>query len=434
MKVSKALLPLLIAAIVLALGLAACGGGSSSSSASTEGSETTSEEATTEEASSTPAPKGAPIVLGTVCDCGGIFAASQGAIPDTVKSWEESVNAAGGINGHPVEVQLIDDEANPTKALAGAKKLVQQDHIQALVGSFSVAMEAFLPYLEENEIPIIGGYAAGPAVANSEYFFPSGANQSTGQFLTSLAAVEAGHKKMAEAYCTETPQCKEITKAQESFMKELGGELVKSVATTGTEPNFIAQCVAIKESGAEALTMVSGAAVTTKVAEDCEQQGVEVFLTVFGATLGSEVLPLPIADGMSHQQQNGPASDATPGGKKMIEAIETYQPENLKSPAFGSSDSLAWTGFELFQKAAEESAFGPTSTRGDLEKALYTFKGETLEGMAPPLTFEKGKPKSVPCGFVETIENEEFVADNEAKPLCMPSKSVPNARKLFGEE
>lgn len=427
-KVSKTFLPLFVAGIVLALGLAACGGSDDSSSSSDTAA------ATTEESSGGPAPTGDPIVLGMICDCSGIFAASQGAMPETVKAWEESVNAEGGINGHPVEVKIGDDEANPTKALAAAKKLVEQDKIVALVGSFSVAMEAFLPYLEEKEIPIIGGYAAGPAVANSEFFFPSGANQSTGQFLTSLAAIEAGHDKLASAYCTETPQCKEITAAQESFMKELGGEVVETAPTASTEPNFIAQCVAIKESGATALTMVSGAAVTTKVAEDCEKQGVEAMLTVFGASLGTEVLPLPISEGMSHQQQNAPASDATPGGAKMIAAIEEFQPDNLNSPAFGSSDSLTWSGFLLFRKAAEVAEFGPTSTREDLENALYTFKDETLEGMAPPLTFEKGKPKSVPCGFVETVENEEFVAANNAEPLCMPEKSIPNARKAFGEK
>jgi branched-chain amino acid transport system substrate-binding protein len=430
-EVSKKFLLLLIAGAALAIGLAACGGSSSSSSSE---SSTTAEAPAPEESSGAKAPTGAPIVVGSICDCTGPFASDQGSIPGSVKAWEETVNAEGGINGHPVEVKLEDDEANPTKTAAAAKKLVQQDHVVAMAGAFSVAAAAYVPYLEEQKIPMIGGYASEASVSNSPIFFPSSANQATVQYLAAQEAVEAGKKKLAMLYCVESPQCEQISTAQEAFMKELGGSVVSSAKISATEPNFIAQCVAAKEAGAEAMYPVGGASTGVKVFEDCEQQGVEVTPLGVSSTAGNEFLPLPIAEGMIVTQFNLSVTDtSTEGGKYFRGSTEKYQPEVLTSEAFGPGNMLVWSGLQLFRAAAEKANFAPGMPPAELEKALYTFKNETLGGISPPLTFEKGKSKFVNCGFVEEISEEAFAPKEGAEPTCLSTAATATAQKAFGE-
>jgi branched-chain amino acid transport system substrate-binding protein len=42
-----------------------------------------------------------PIEIGAICTCSGPLAEDNGDIPLVYKAWVASVNAAGGINGHP---------------------------------------------------------------------------------------------------------------------------------------------------------------------------------------------------------------------------------------------------------------------------------------------------------------------------------------------
>src|SRR5688500_10949393 len=93
----------LACALVMALALAACGddddsGGSSSSS---DGSSTGSATSTP---SSGKTPTGDPIVIGIICSCTGVFTPTNGNSDAVLRAWADSVNASGGLNGHPVKV------------------------------------------------------------------------------------------------------------------------------------------------------------------------------------------------------------------------------------------------------------------------------------------------------------------------------------------
>src|SRR5437868_1427516 len=46
-----------------------------------------------------------------------------------------AANASGGINGHKVEVILLDDECNAQKGVANANRFIEQDKVHLIVGS-----------------------------------------------------------------------------------------------------------------------------------------------------------------------------------------------------------------------------------------------------------------------------------------------------------
>ena len=48
----------------------------------------------------------------------------------------DHINASGGINGRPVELDIVDDESSPAVARQKTEKLVQEDNIDAHVGGF----------------------------------------------------------------------------------------------------------------------------------------------------------------------------------------------------------------------------------------------------------------------------------------------------------
>lgn len=114
--------------LVLVLGvctaLAACGGGGSKSASNG-----------TAAAGAGKAPSGTPIKLGVMADLNGTCAPIGASIRLGTDLAVQQLNAAGGVNGHPVQVQYADPQSDPSQAVQLATQLVQQDHVDVLVGS-----------------------------------------------------------------------------------------------------------------------------------------------------------------------------------------------------------------------------------------------------------------------------------------------------------
>jgi len=69
---------------------------------------------------------------------------------------QEQINAAGGINGHPLELIVYDDEGDATKCALAVRKLITQDNVCAIIGpSVSGCSLAVLPEAEKHEIPMV---------------------------------------------------------------------------------------------------------------------------------------------------------------------------------------------------------------------------------------------------------------------------------------
>src|SRR4029077_19768544 len=146
------------AALCLALA-AAC---SSSSSQSSTGANTGSSTGTNTGSS---AASGSPINVGAVQTASGAYGDPLWLTIANV--WAQWTNAHGGINGHPVQLTGVDDAGNPAQALSAVKGLVQQHHVVAIIGSNTGTASSWLPYLQQNNIPLIGGAAAGGGLSGS---------------------------------------------------------------------------------------------------------------------------------------------------------------------------------------------------------------------------------------------------------------------------
>lgn len=71
------------------------------------------------------------------------------------KDFAKKQNAAGGVNGHPLQVITCNDEADPNQAVACARKAVEEK-VTALVGGLTLYDNAVFPILAAAGIPWIG--------------------------------------------------------------------------------------------------------------------------------------------------------------------------------------------------------------------------------------------------------------------------------------
>src|SRR5579859_7297284 len=68
-------------------------------------------------------------------------------------------NKSGGVKGHKLELLSVDDGYEPTKSIAAAKKLIEEDKVFALVGSVGTPTSAAVqPIAAEAGVPFIGAF------------------------------------------------------------------------------------------------------------------------------------------------------------------------------------------------------------------------------------------------------------------------------------
>jgi branched-chain amino acid transport system substrate-binding protein len=66
------------------------------------------------------------------------------------------INAKGGVLGKPVEIVFYDDQSKPDQAVQGVAKLVDQDHVSIILGSYaSETTRAIVPRVTQKQIPLI---------------------------------------------------------------------------------------------------------------------------------------------------------------------------------------------------------------------------------------------------------------------------------------
>jgi branched-chain amino acid transport system substrate-binding protein len=391
--------------------LAACGSSSKKTSSAAH--------AQTGAAAPASTPKGAPIRLGAICSCTGAQASSLGLINKVSIAWADSVNAAGGINGHPVQMTVLDDGGNPATSLQDAKQLVEQDHVIAIVGETSLADAAWASYVTSKNVPVIGGTSIEATFLTNPNFYPSGTQLVVLATGTIALAKTAQKSHLGVMYCSESPICAQVVPLAQGAAA-LSGLKVTTAKISSTAPSYVPQCLPFKSGGVDALFVADGSPVVQHVTRDCVQQGYKLQTVNETPTASNAWLTDSSLDGALLAGYNANAFDtSTPAIQEFQAALNKYAPGYTTSPQFNFIAVGPWAGGKLFEAAAQAANVGPNSTGADVKKGLYMLKNETLGGLAPPLTFTPGKPAFVPCYFSVQLKGGKFVSLNGNQPTCL---------------
>src|SRR5947209_10713040 len=88
-------------------------------------------------AAGTPASQsnGTPIKIGYLADANGTSAPIAAGMHLGTDLALQQINAAGGVNGHPIRVTYVDPQSDPTQASQMATQLIQTDKVDVLMGA-----------------------------------------------------------------------------------------------------------------------------------------------------------------------------------------------------------------------------------------------------------------------------------------------------------
>jgi branched-chain amino acid transport system substrate-binding protein len=107
------------------------------------------------------------IRLGTIVAENGVLGDAFAPAVWGLRAWTEWINSQGGINGRLVELFTCDDREDRARSLECARQLVEEDEVFALVATNSRALGGAAPYLNEQNIPVLG-----IPITNSFYRYP----------------------------------------------------------------------------------------------------------------------------------------------------------------------------------------------------------------------------------------------------------------------
>ena len=94
---------------------------------------------------------------------------------NAIKIAADEVNAAGGINGKQIELDVQDDRSDPSQAAAIVTEFVTQDSVHAILGEVASSLSiAAAPFAQNARIPMLTPSSTNPEVTRKgDYIFRS---------------------------------------------------------------------------------------------------------------------------------------------------------------------------------------------------------------------------------------------------------------------
>jgi branched-chain amino acid transport system substrate-binding protein len=295
----------------------------------------------------------------------------------------ESINAAGGVRGRPIELIVRDDKGDPDVAEEIDAKLAEEG-VVAIVGHMasSLGLKA-IPAATSHELPLISPTISSSAYSRKDdYFFRViGENSLQGKALAAYA-YNLGLRRVAAAYeWTNRAYTAEVYLSFRDEFERRGG-MVADAATFSTFVGFdygptLVRLLAFKPDG---LLSVAGPADNAALCALLEKRGSTLPVLAGMWSMTGDLIQLGgrSADRMIVAGTMDPASDT--GAFRDFD--RAYRERYGTSPSFSSVHS--YEAVRLLASALEKS---PSWRGADLKKAILTLG--RIEGLQDDFTFDR---------------------------------------------
>lgn len=323
----------------------------------------------------------------------------------------EQVNAAGGIDGHPVELLLEDDESDPTKAVAAMLKLIAEGNLAAIIGpSTSSAALASMDAIRSGGIPVVtmAGAAQISQTGNPYVFRAAPTDAVTVRVVLDYLKYDLGVTKLALLHTADAfgvGGADTIAELAPSF----GMEVVAREAGQPTDTDFTTQLTNIKATDAEALFIWAGSGPpAAAAAKNVTQLGITLPLFFPSGTNQAFVEAAgESANGIRFAGPKIAVVSQLPEGDPQSGPIRTFA--GLFNAAYGTPpdlfSGLGWDAANAVIEALARAASGdPTAVWEALNQTSYS--GVTGVYYWSPADHDGYSPESL---LVVAIEGGKFV-------------------------
>lgn len=196
-----------------------------------------------------------PIVIGMSLPLTGPVADRAEPGYNGYKYWVEELNANGGLLGRQVELRVLDDGFDQRTAIADYTRLIGQDRVDLVLGTFSSDLNlAVAPIAERYEYVYVepSGGADDIFARNFNYLFfaqPATTQRLPNQFVDLIEQMPEGERPETVAYVTvEDPNTTQAAGIFKERLEDLGLQTVLESNYTSDTTNFDAIANSVKQA------------------------------------------------------------------------------------------------------------------------------------------------------------------------------------------
>jgi branched-chain amino acid transport system substrate-binding protein len=391
-------LAVVLVALGVTVGLAACGssGGDDTGSATSGGG---GGGETTAEANSALNGK---VTLGAIAPLTGPSATIGQDQARGIELAVEKVNSEDGVMGKELAVQVEDSEATTAASVQAARKLVTSNHVPLVIGEYlSANTIAAGKYLEGAGVVQINPGSSSPEIAEiGEYSFSTiGLDDLAGKVAAKNLA-DAGVKKIAFLGPNNSYGA-EFAKVLAKEFPKTGGEIVESILFTEGQSSYQPELNRLKESDAEVWVYATydPEAVTINTEAFQLDMNPKQFYGIYLSICVEGVEPAAIAG-----QQGQDLAYIGPKGEGYEKEYEARFDSKPKTPYSGYAYDAVMMAAAAINKAK--------STEPDAIREALKEVGKGYEGATGDITFDANNQREeAPYEVLEVNEEGELVPE-----------------------
>ena len=378
-----------------------------------------------------------PVLIVALLDISGPAAVREDA-QFVVEATIADINANGGLNGHQIELEVVDTRGDPVAAQAGIDEHSGSNPIawvMASPGSEAASGEA----LGATNVPIIGlGFAPNVWGGKLEAFglscelnpdwcalpnaFTLGTTFAAVVDEQVLGAQTVGATTLATAACAEVEACSQAAPVFDATAAVLGLTSVGVTKVSSTAADYTSECVGWIQDDVDYIQLSGPGTMAIRVMESCADQGYDGFYGASAGSVSGDLLtaPYPVAGGLNAFPwwvDDAPVAEF----REIMTAAGVTERQYSSSTQTGLYSSL-----RLLQKAVADYADpeAPLDAAAVLA-ALNSVTDETLDGLIPPVTFSADDLDRAQLCFWPFIKDTDNVFTNPLGGLnfqCYPEQ------------
>ncbi len=204
---------------------------------------------------------GEPIKVGNIQDTTGPTSTQGLSVQRGIELCIDDINAAGGINGAPIELISYDCAGDPEEALNCYKRLCEMDGVQIVLGPpLSNVGLACIEATNEYKVPFLGAFAINKCMINedtgetNDYMFAvQPTAEYAGRILADYIINKLGYNKVAVLSRSDQAYLNASYNEFKNVFTENGGEIVSDQLVTKNDTDYKVQISNMISSDAEML-------------------------------------------------------------------------------------------------------------------------------------------------------------------------------------
>jgi len=321
----------------------------------------------------------------------------------------DEINAAGGLLGKKVKVLVEDDQSKPEEAATAVTKLINQNHVVAMLGEVSSSRSlAAAPICQANGVPMISPSSTNPRVTQ------------VGDYIFRVCFIDPFQAEVGARIAWETLKLKKVAILSDvrndysvglqtffrQHFKQLGGEIVAEQSYSEGDSDFRAQLTQIKSANPEAIYVPGYYTEVATIARQARELGIAVPL------IGGDGWDSPRLWEIGGEALNGcyfsnhySVDDPAPAVQKFV---ADYRKRYNQTP-----DALAALGYDAARILADAITRAGATSGDKIRDALAATK--SFQGVTGQITINAER-NAVKPAVVLKIENGKFVYVDTIKP------------------